>query len=203
MLGAKVPDLKKLAGEFKEKVKGEFDFDDVMKFASRLWRGSYHEQRELALIILEKYRRHFDDDTWDILDKWIEDIDTWDLLDRISVELIGSMTVRDLNKIDMLMKWTESENFWRRRAAAASCVALVHGKYNHYPQALDVGRRLISDDHIMVQKAAAWLMREVSRKAPDDVFEMLRDMKESIPRFVLRESCKKLSDLQKMELLIK
>ncbi|MCP4631863.1 MAG: DNA alkylation repair protein [candidate division Zixibacteria bacterium] len=203
LLGVPVPVLKQMASDFKKDVQGIFDFDDVCRLCSRLWRGRYHEQRELALIILEKYARFFDDQTWDMLNEWIDNADAWDLIDRISVSLLGRMLAKDLKRIDELEDWTKSDNFWRRRTAAATCVALMHGKNSFPDESLKVCVHLLDDQELMVQKAVAWLLREVSEKTPEKTFELMMKHKKKIPRFILREGSKKLSDLQKMELLVK
>ncbi|MBD3168107.1 MAG: hypothetical protein GF307_01400 [candidate division Zixibacteria bacterium] len=203
LLGVKVPDLRQIALDFKNNYKGAVDFDDVCRLASRLWRGRYHDQRKLALTILEKYTRYFDEQSWEMLDEWIDDADAWDLIDQLSVSLLGKILLNDMGRLEEVRQWTKSDNFWRRRASCAACVALVHGKHNYAEEALSVGGLLIKDNHEMVRKAVVWLLREVSRKAPDDVYSLLLKNKDDAPRFLLREASKKLSDLQKMELLVR
>jgi len=87
--------------------------------------------------------------------------------------------------IDELKHWTQSKNRWMRRAAAVSLIIPAkHGKFLN--ESLEIAGLLLTDTDDLVQKGYGWLLKEASRKHPDEIFAFVMENKRVMPRTALR-----------------
>ena len=117
-------------------------------------------------------------------------LDNWASVDHYSVGIYGVLWGRGVVKdshIDALLK---SDNFWDRRVAVVSTVALnlkSRGGTGDTPRTIAVCERVVDDHHDMIQKALSWALRELSKRDRDTVYTFLEKYGNRLANRVLRE----------------
>jgi 3-methyladenine DNA glycosylase AlkD len=164
-LGVDVPQMRRLARRF-----DALPLSDI----SHLLRSRTHEQRFVAVLILTlRHSSGSAGDQRDILDfflghvKWI---DTWDLVDACAPAIVGSH-LRDTDGRQLVDGLADSRDWWQRRMAVVSTLALVRRGDTH--DSRRVAEMLLKDDHDLVQKAVGWILREVGRESKADLLTFL------------------------------
>ena len=100
--------------------------------------------------------------------------------------LWGRGVVKD-SHIDKLL---ESDNFWERRVAVVSTVALnlkSRGGKGDTPRTIAVCERVVYERHDMIQKALSWALRELSKRDREAVYSFMEKYELRLSNRVLRE----------------
>jgi 3-methyladenine DNA glycosylase AlkD len=119
-----------------------------------------------------------------------KNLDNWASVDHYTVGIYGVLwgkgVVNDKH-IDALL---ESKNFWDRRIAVVSTVALnlkSRGGTGDTPRTLTVCERVVDDHHDMIQKALSWALRELSKRDREAVYSFMEQYEKRLANRVLRE----------------
>jgi 3-methyladenine DNA glycosylase AlkD len=117
-------------------------------------------------------------------------LDNWASVDHYSVGIFGVLwgngVVQD-SHIDALLK---SDNFWDRRLAVVSTVALnlkSRGGKGDTSRTISVCERVVDDHHDMIQKALSWALRELSKRDRTAVVSFLERFENRLASRVVRE----------------
>jgi len=117
-------------------------------------------------------------------------LDNWASVDHYSVGIFGvlwGMGVVQDRHIDTLL---DSDNFWDRRVAVVSTVALnlkSRGGTGDTSRTIAVCERVVDDHHDMIQKALSWALRELSKRDRDAVYSFLDRFGNRLANRVVRE----------------
>jgi 3-methyladenine DNA glycosylase AlkD len=203
-VGIANPTLKKAAAMlykgFKEKPFEEVlqEVDDIMIHSK------IYEEQLLAIYLLEKYRREFEQTTFKTIDKWIDDIDYWAISDHLAINLFGNFPLEEQWYRDRLREWLESDHYWRRRQGLT---AYLHCARNHaelLEPVLETIIILLPEDNYYIQKAIPWVLRESYRKHPQNhqrVNEFISKHMTYFNKTMLREAMRYLSESMQESLL--
>jgi len=191
-IGVRTPDVRRLANSAaKEYRQMGLAFDQVLAIADRLWRGRILEERSLAILILEKFQRHFENRHWPHFDTYINSLSNWAETDGLCIYVLAPLLDTEPALVTRLTPWTRSSNRWRRRAAAVALVkAARRGKYHE--SAFKICDRLADDRDDLVEKAVGWLLKEVSRTQPQKVADYLLENGQRLSRTTIRYAAEKL-----------
>jgi 3-methyladenine DNA glycosylase AlkD len=105
--------------------------------------------------------------------------------------LISETVRKDPKLVERLLDWTNSENRWRRRAAVVSLVPIAR-KGEMLNDVFRLADRLMEDPDDMVQKGVGWLLKEASKRHPEEVREYLLRWRLKTSALVLRYASEKL-----------
>lgn len=173
--GAKVPDVRELAKEYRE-----LDFYSSLNLFDELWNSNYHEEMWLALFIMEKQFGKNIVESWNFLTKRLDKIKTWDHVDELSTAILGKILEKRLDLVKEIKDMSASKNPWIRRISIVSTLPLI--KNNKIELTLRLAETLVYDNDVYVQKGTGWMLREAGKKArvPIKEFIMMHlDMKSS------------------------
>ncbi|MCW4010427.1 MAG: DNA alkylation repair protein [Candidatus Bathyarchaeota archaeon] len=134
---------------------------------------------------------------------WIERyIDNWAKCDGFCNHTVGELIEKHPESVAELKRWAKSENRWLKRAAAVSLI--VPAKKGAFLQdAFEISDLLLVDGDDMVQKGYGWLLKEESRKHPQEIFNYVLQNKKIMPRTALRYAIELLPKTQKAEAMKK
>ncbi len=191
-LGVTVPELRKLAGEFK---------DIEIKSAVGLLRSSIHEERLLALLILIlKYRGASLRDKEKIYRIYLKNtryINNWDLVDVTAKHIVGDY-LRDKDR-GVLYKLARSGSLWERRIAILSTFHFIE---NHrFDDTIKIAGMLLSDRHDLIHKAVGWMLREVGKRDLEVEEKFLKVHYKVMPRTMLRYAIEKFPEPKRQRYL--
>jgi 3-methyladenine DNA glycosylase AlkD len=186
-LGVMVPQVREIAKGYYREDK-ERKPNEVYKTVTGLMNGRYHEEKNLALFILQQYNKHFD--VVPFCEKHLSWFDNWDLTDMIGAGTIGKKALRDKRMIKKFYTWAKSNNLWTRRLAAVSTLPLI--KEKNIEPAMKIARMLAKDREYMVQKGYAWTLKEAAVIDTKRVVKFLKD--HNSPRLVVNIAKEKMPE---------
>lgn len=200
--GVTVPFIARMAKDFK-KANRDIDKGFVFELGKRLWDSEYHQEKTLAIKLLEQYSEHLDYESMPMLECMLSASAGWDHADGIANHLVDAALRKDRRTYEYLKNWSKSENFWMRRAALISQVILFREGKGDRKLFLSMAEKMIEEKEFFIRKAIGWALREMSKTEPDAVFDFLMKVKDRASGLTLREGSKHLPEGKKKLLLKK
>lgn len=187
-LGITVPELRKLALQ---------SIDLSLKDIKILLASKWHEERFVGIVILvyqylkrpEKQKQIFD-----FYLRQSKRVNNWDLVDVSADKIIGDYTFYYYKKNEtkkFLNSLASSSNLWERRIAILTCFYYI--RKNEFEFILMLAKKLMQDEHDLIQKALGWMLREVGKRNKKLLVQFVTEHKSSMPRTMLRYAIEKFS----------
>src|SRR5712691_5382974 len=135
---------------------------EVNALADALWSGPAFEEKSLAILLLGRYEKILDDDSWRLADRWVETATGWGLSDGLASGPIAGMVYAKASRFQDVLQWTRAKNIWRRRASTYALHRFVRaGDLDRPFQLLE---KLLYDEEFGVQRAVGTWLRECWKK---------------------------------------
>jgi 3-methyladenine DNA glycosylase AlkD len=184
-------DLRRFARRTSRAIQASDGLDTLLQVADRLFSGEVLEEKNFAVLLLEKPVAKFGEHEFKLFDGWLDRVTSWADHDALVHYLIGPMIVAEPKRARNALCWAKSRNRWRRRAAV---VSLIHSARRRllFPQIVRVSETLLADQDDMVQKGLGWLLREAAKAGPKTTVPYLLRIRDRAPRLVLRTACETL-----------
>lgn len=181
-LGLKVPQIRKLAKEHR---------DLNIKEVETLLRSLYHEERMLALFILNHiFKKGSPNIKKEIYKLYLANtkyINNWDLVDSSAWHIVGAYLVdKDRKPLYVLAK---SKSLWERRIAIISAFYFI--KNDDFKDALKISELLVFDKEDLIRKAVGWMLREIGNRNLVAEENFLKKYYKKMPRTMLRYAIEK------------
>jgi 3-methyladenine DNA glycosylase AlkD len=157
VLGVMTPDSREIAKGY-----SNMNIYDVYNLFDELWNSNIHEEKSLAIHILQQYKKQFSVETWKFLKQRLDRAKTWDHIDYLATDIFGEILLNNLFLMSEIKELANSRNFWERRLAIESTYKMI--KNNKIELTLRLAEKLIYDDNTYVQKGAGWMLREAGKK---------------------------------------
>jgi len=157
VIGVMVPDSREIAKGY-----NNLNIYDMYNLFDELWNSNIHEEKSLAIHILQQYKKQFNLETWKFLKQRLEKAKTWDHIDWLATDVFGGILLNNLFLMSEIKEMANSRNFWERRLAIESTYKLI--KNNKIELTLRLAEKLIYDENTYVQKGAGWMLREAGKK---------------------------------------
>jgi 3-methyladenine DNA glycosylase AlkD len=197
-LGVTVPQIRKIANEYKDLTLPQID---------KLMTSKFHEVRFSGLVILTL---QFKSSSESIVHKKIFDfylkqvkaerVNNWDLVD-VSAPIIGQYLIGSASSNQLLLKLASSKSLWQRRVAIVFTFAFIR---EGIPQpTLVVAKQLLHDDEDLIHKATGWMLREMGKRNPIELRKFLERHVSVMPRTMLRYAIEKFSSTERKRWLAK
>lgn len=167
------------------------DIGLTLEVAEELLESGVLDEASVGILLMMRFTRRFKPELFDVFDGWVDHLTNWANTDGLSTGLISKAVRLDPGLVKRLINWTGSENRWRRRAAAVSLVPIAR-RGEMLEEVFEVADRLMADEDDMVQKGVGWLLKEASKKHPDEVREYLIRWRPETSGLVLRYASEKL-----------
>jgi 3-methyladenine DNA glycosylase AlkD len=191
-LGVRTPDLRRLAtAAAREYRQADLGFDEILTFADALWRAGTLEERAVAVLLLSKFKKHFERRHWRHFDRYVDSLSNWGETDALCGNVLALLLEIEPDLVSRLEPWTRSRNRWRRRAAAVALVPAAR-RGRHHEFVYVICDRLAHDRDDLVEKAVGWLLKEVSRTQPQSVADYLLANRDVLSRTTIRYAAEKL-----------
>jgi 3-methyladenine DNA glycosylase AlkD len=204
--GVKVPDLRKIA-KIWTKDHADLPMPELASFAEVLWDSGWHEERSLAIMLLDYRGKALSLAQMPIIERMIHEAQTWAHLDEIAVSLVGGLIDTDAATLAYLPCWAESDNFWVRRTA----ILAQNRQFRRGDGDVDLFMRLAvpmlaegadwsQAERFFIRKAIGWTLRELCKHWPDTVFEFVQRYRDQMSGLTLREATRKLPETLRNQL---
>ena len=197
-LGITVPQIRKIANEYKDLTLPQID---------KLMASKFHEVRFCGLVILTL---QFKSSSESIVHKKIFDfylkqvkaerVNNWDLVD-VSAPIIGQYLIGLGSSNQLLLKLARSKSLWQRRVAIVFTFAFIR---EGIPQpTLVIAQVLLRDEQDLIHKATGWMLREMGKRNPIELRRFLEKNVSVMPRTMLRYAIEKFSSTERKRWLAK
>lgn len=180
---------KAIADQFYPEVKK--DLPAALSLTEELLKTGVMDAASVGLKILDRFRRKIRAKHFPLFDQWVEYLNNWANTDHLTTHMISECIKDDPQLTEELIKWTSSDNRWRRRAAAVTMVPIAR-KGLMLDEVYRIAEPLMSDEDDMVQKGVGWMLKEASREHPREIHDYLKRWKPESPALILRYASEKL-----------
>lgn len=188
--GVRRPYVKRISAQYFQKIKHQSK-EEVFRFCEELMASGMMEERGIAFDWAFRLRKLYVPSDFQIFKSWLEKyVSNWGACDYICA-LVGAFIDQFPEFIPKVKEWAKSKNRWFRRAAAVSFIPLLKKK-KILEDVLETADLLLLDEDDLVQKGYGWLLKEASKKYPDDVFQYVMKHKDKMPRTALRYAIEKM-----------
>jgi 3-methyladenine DNA glycosylase AlkD len=184
--GAKLADIRRSAKAVAGK--GTLSHDDLVPLVESLWAEPVFELRMAATMLLDLHVQSLGRSDLDMLERLIRDSKTWALVDVLAGDVTGKINLEH-SISRRLDRWARDDDFWLRRSSLlADLIPLKRGAaFGPFAKRAD---RMLDEKEFFIRKAIGWVLREMSKKRPDEVYEWIAPRTHRVSGVTLREVVK-------------
>jgi 3-methyladenine DNA glycosylase AlkD len=191
--GLTVPEQRKIARGY---------YDLPLKDIIKLLHSRVHEERFTALILMvHRYQKGNDKIKTQVFDQYLKNtrwINNWDLVDTSTPQIVGDYCLRHALD-DHLRRLATSTSLWERRIAVLATFA--HIRMEKVDLTLEIGEKLLKDNHDLIHKAVGWMLREAHKRKPVEVERFLSKHAKKMPRVMLRYAIERMPEVKRKQML--
>lgn len=144
-----------------------------LNFIQDCWREEKREFQYLAIDYLRIKEKELKAEDLPFLVELIEKKSWWDTVDMLAAASVGSILKDREDLIEQYADaWIHSDNFWLQRTAI-----LYQLKYKEKMDFVRLKRyclQLQTDKEFFIRKAIGWILREASKRNPEEVKDILQ-----------------------------
>jgi 3-methyladenine DNA glycosylase AlkD len=182
VLGLRVPTLQTILTGF-VKTHPDVTSSEMNALAAALWSGDVLEEKALAIMLLNRFAKILNEASWALADRWVDEATGWALSDALASGPIAKMVRGNPSRFDEILRWTRSDNIWRRRASTYAMHDFVFAGELDKP--FKILEELLYDDEFWVQRAVGTWLRECWKKDRRRTEAFLRKHVRGLPRVVI------------------
>lgn len=184
-----VPNVRKLRREYSKRI-ASLPAASVIQLALKLLKTPGIFARFVAYELIQHHKQAAAKLNASQLESLGKGIDSWGAVDTFACYLSGPAWREGQVPDSLIERWARSKDRWWRRAAVVSTVALnnnARGGTGDTKRTLSICRLAVDDRDDMVVKALSWALRELSKKAPEEVENFISENQTRLAPRVLRE----------------
>ena len=170
---------------------------DIFYLCENLLDSGDGRQKVVAFQWAFQARKHFQRDVFTRFEGWLEKyVHNWGSCDDFCTHAFGYLIFKFPEHIPRIKTWTKSANRWFRRGGAVVMIYSIRRERN-ISDSMDIADLLLSDHDDLVQKGYGWMLKEISKKDQQLIFDFIIQRKARMPRTALRYAIEKIpSDLR-------
>ena len=196
--------------KFVRSLHGEFDlsYDGASQIFKRLIKSNIHDEKITGLFLLNRFKKHFNEETVDMFYKVIPAYyDSWAITDTTMIRVVGPYLAKSGNEKlaeKTIEDWSSSENLWVRRSALVIFLKIVMVKKEfNSDDVFKLVERMHKEPEDYIQKGIGWLLKTCSNYEPEIIFEYLMKNTGNLSRIILRYASEKLPKDKRTQILKK
>ncbi len=169
-----------------------------------IWNEGSFESRQIVGKSLEKFGPKNPKVCLDFVSSVLPDLDNWANCDNLAMCGIAPIVYQAPELVLPLSeKWIKDKNKWIRRFGVVSL--LGYKKVKTTDKVFSLLDLVMKDQDKDVKKAVSWMLREITKKNPDEVAKFLEKWAKTKPnkdtRWITKEGMKKLSNIEQKKIL--
>ena len=125
-------------------------------------------------------------------ERWLKTrVDSWSTCDHLCCGALGKLVATHHELVLKTRRWAKSRNRWLRRASAVALIVALRDSLD-IAEGFKSADLLLADEDDMVRKGSGWMLKEASRRFPDEVFAYVMKNRDKMSRTTLRYAIEKL-----------
>jgi 3-methyladenine DNA glycosylase AlkD len=131
-----------------------------------------------------------------LIERLVRESKTWALVDVLAGNVLGQILVAHPDSAAAFDRWATDDDFWIRRSAllAQGRPLKAGAPFARFARYAD---SMLDEKEFFIRKAIGWVLRDVSKTRPDEVFEWLLPRVSRASGVTMREAVKYLSPEQR------
>jgi 3-methyladenine DNA glycosylase AlkD len=194
--------LRTIARQHFQQIK-QLPVKQIFDFCDRLLESGDWQERAVAFQWAFQAKKHYQAHDFERFERWLDQyVDGWGSCDDFCTHTFGHLIYAFPEHIPNVKAWTPSENRWFRRGAA---VVMIYGirRGQEIEASFEIADQLLMDVDDLVQKGYGWMLKEISKSEPKQVFDFVMQRKALMPRTSLRYAIEKLSPELRQQAMVK
>ncbi len=183
--------VRKIARDNFQLVK-ELPKEEIFSVCEQMLQAKTWDERIIAFEWAFNVRRQYAVSDFARFERWLDQyVDGWDSCDDFCTHAFGHLIYAFPEHIPNVKTWIPVENRWFRRGSA---VVMIYGirREQGFTASFEIADQLLMDDDDLVQKGYGWMLKEISKSEPIQVFDFVMERKTTMPRTSLRYAIEKL-----------
>ena len=171
----------------------DMQHDDLVGLATALWAEPVHERRMASVFLLDRRADRLGITDLPFIERLVRESLTWALVDGLAGDVLGRLVGADPDGITPVMdRWATDHDFWVRRASLLAELRPIR-------EGATLGRflrradPLLEEREFFIRKAIGWVLREASKKRPDEVRVWIAPRTHRASGVTMREAVKYLA----------
>ena len=151
-----------------------------------------------------KRKKLYKKEYMEIYENWLyNNINTWGSCDVFCYRVLNPMLEKYPEYYQNVLKWTESNKIYVKRAAPVSLLESTRSFNVNYPfeKVINVVNKLKDDEHHHVQKGVGWLLKYTYLSYPNQTYTYLKNNVSNLNRTIFRYALEKTPKEIKDELM--
>ena len=169
-----------------------------------IWNERSYEARQIAGKSMEKFGSKNPKLCLNFISSVLPDIDNWSVCDCLAMYGIEPIVYSNPQLVLPLSeKWVKDKNKWYRRFGVVSLRG--YKKIKATDKVFEVLDKVMEDNDQDVKKAVSWVLREITKKNPNEVVKFLTGWAKASPsknaKWIIKDGMKKLSAGEQKKIL--
>ena len=165
--------------------------EQLVALAQELWEEAVFDTRMAAALLLELRAADLGPRDLDLIERLIRDSRTWALVDVLAAAVVGEIALRHRVK-RRLDTWARDDDFWVRRSSLLAELRPLRADRPFEPFARRADS-MLEEREFFIRKAIGWVLREMSKKRPDEVYRWIAPRTHRASGVTMREVVKHLA----------
>ncbi len=200
--GVPLPILRVIAAEIGNFIQKEPT--EAPSLLETIWNEGSFEARQIAGKCLEKFAPKKPEISLDFVSSVLPDLDNWSVCDNLAMFGVEPIVYSNPELVLPLSeKWIKSKNKWIRRFGVVTLRG--YKKVQTTNKVFKILDLVMADNEKDVKKSVSWVLREITKRNPDEVAEFLTGWAKTSPgrdaRWIIKEGMKKLPKEKQTEIL--
>ncbi|MDP9252759.1 MAG: DNA alkylation repair protein, partial [Chloroflexota bacterium] len=197
--GTTMPEIRRAANDF-ARTHRDLSRAQLRAIVDELWSTDVFELRSAGVALLSRHAELLQERDPPWLLGFVRRSKTWAHVDWLAADVIGGVVGKSRTALKRLPAWARDENFWVRRTALLAQLRQLSHEAGDFKLFARLAAPMLGEREIFIRKAIGWVLREVSKKRPQLVFEFLREHRDEVSGLTLSEGAKYLPPAQRRAL---
>jgi 3-methyladenine DNA glycosylase AlkD len=162
--------------------------DGLVALVEELWSKPVFERRMAAVVLLELHAVELGSKDLSLIEGLIRESKTWALVDDLAGGVVGEIALHHRTK-RMLDRWARDDDFWLRRSSLLAELKPLKRGHPFRPFAARADA-MLDETEFFIRKAIGWVLRETSKKRPQEVYEWIAPRTHRASGVTMREAVK-------------
>jgi len=198
-LGARLGEIRRAAKDGSRR-QPDLSHEQLVALVEKLWAKPVFERRMSAVFLLELHPELIGPRDLKLLERLVRESKTWALVDPLSGNVLGGLVDRHPKSAARLDRWARDEDFWVRRASLLAWLrpARYGGSTERFERYADA---MLGEKEFFIRKAIGWVLRELGKTRPDEVYRWLAPRTDRASGVTMREAVKYLDERHRDRLM--
>ena len=166
-----------------EKKAGTVDWD----FLEKCWNDEYREFQYVVMDYLVAMQKFLKYDDVAAIERFVRSKQWWDTIDGLD-RIVGNIAFIDGRINDLMLKWSEDDDFWVRR------IAIDHQLCRKLDTNVELLEKILVNNfgssEFFINKAIGWSLRDYSKSNPEWVRGFIERYRDRMNSLSLKEASK-------------